>query len=124
MKPFTRRFTIDMYGTEMLVSVSDNVLRTSSRYNKIFMPWEPDGELVALSRFSEDGNDYGLFLKRGDIYHGDLAHEISHIAYRMLDNKDIQITEDGDEPLAYLVDFITTRLYKIFEKNNIPIQNS
>lgn len=121
MRPFSRRIWIDIYATEILLSISDNILKTSPYYNRVFMPWKPDGCPTALSRFSRDGNDYGLFLSRDNIYHADLAHEICHIACRMLWNKDIEFTGDADEPLAYLIDNITGKVYTILKQNQIEI---
>ncbi len=62
-----------------------------------------------------DKGDYGVFIRhKGNV--GDIAHEIFHVANKILCSRGVHHEPDG-EPWAYLIGYITEEFYNMLEKN-------
>lgn len=53
------------------------------------------------------------------LYHSTIAHEAIHAANLLLDARGVVITQNNDEPLTYLVDWIIDEVYKYLRKLNL-----
>lgn len=72
----------------------------------IYLPNNGKGKgstyIVALSRWSGNADD-----------HSNLVHECLHIAGLILDHRDIHITLEHDEPLAYLTQYLVRQCLNV-----------
>lgn len=53
--------------------------------------------------------------------HGSIAHEAFHAAYSILDYVGMRLTDDSEEGFAYMVDYITRKIYDA--KRDISVQD-
>jgi hypothetical protein len=54
--------------------------------------------------------------------HGTIAHEAYHIANFIADSRGLIPDHINDEPIAYLITWITNEVYKFMNKNNFKIE--
>ena len=52
---------------------------------------------------------------------GCIAHEIFHAASMLLRSRGIELSEESEEAYAYLIDWMTSIVYKIIKDNKIEI---
>ncbi len=52
------------------------------------------------------------FKKNDPCSHGILAHEISHLAIQILEDKGLSVRHENEEAIAYLIDRLTRHFYK------------
>ena len=60
-----------------------------------------------------------LHSKQRKIYHGTIAHEASHLAHFILQERGVKEDFENDEPVAYLVEWITDEIYKEIKKKKL-----
>lgn len=63
-----------------------------------------------------DKGDYGVFIRHKDRV-GDIAHEIFHVANKILCSRGVYHESDG-EAWAYLIGYITEEFYKMLENKD------
>ena len=51
-----------------------------------------------------------------EIYHGVIAHEACHISSFLLDNRGVKADFNNDEPVAYLIEWLTDEIYSYVNK--------
>ena len=61
-------------------------------------------------------NPYSKYRK---MYHGTIAHEALHATSFLLDKRGIQIDVNNDEPQAYLIEWVTDKVYETLRINNL-----
>lgn len=66
------------------------------------------------------GSHYGIFFNR-HLDHGAIAHEIFHLAHRVLEHCGVNFTEKNHEPFTYLIQFLTMWVYRELKKAKIKI---
>lgn len=59
--------------------------------------------------------------KDGKISHGVIAHEAVHLANFILKDAGVRCDYNNDEPLTYLVQWITNRIYSFINKKGFKI---
>jgi hypothetical protein len=124
MKTFTRRFYVDLYSCGVTLNISDNIQKAHHRYEKKFGEWELAGDATVESCACFGLNEYGIFFRWSRVTHSALAHEIFHISRKILFDRSVGLADDEIcEPLAYLIDFVTQKVYHILKKNHIAIKN-
>jgi hypothetical protein len=55
------------------------------------------------------------------INHGTIAHEVFHAAHGVLLSRGLELTDASDEAYAYLIDWMTDKVYELIKKHNIEI---
>ncbi len=60
---------------------------------------------------SWSGRDFGLFFSREQMAHGTVAHEVFHVAHRIMEFVGDTFGVNNHEPYAYLVEWITDFVY-------------
>lgn len=69
-----------------------------------------------------EGNAIILNFDKNKITHGTIAHEALHIANFIADSRGFKPDLINDEPMAYLIAWITNEVYKFMKKNNFKIK--
>jgi len=57
--------------------------------------------------------------KQRDVCHGTIAHEAAHAAAFILGDRGVAPDFINDEPVAYLIEWITNEVYKHMKKHNL-----
>lgn len=109
-------FSIPIYRGRLVVIISNtdvshiipNFDKTDDTYAHSYLDNYKNREAVfCLLNFSN---------KNRKITHGVIAHEALHLANYMAIRRGIALDVDNDEPIAYLVEWITDRIYEVCKK--------
>lgn len=91
--------------------LTDNVGKSRASRSDVFGPWD-GGDMVGLFSYDHAGK-FALFLRRGHITHGLIAHEIFHAAIRTLEYCEVTLPHGGShEAHAYLCEHLTEIVYR------------
>ena len=84
--------------------------------------WEPHkGAEAFCANYLEHSGEVFMRFPTSRTTYSALAHEASHAATMILDTVGHDISGEFDEPLAYLIGYITQELINIFTKRNIKL---
>jgi hypothetical protein len=126
-------FSLEIYPFDVMVSIGENDEELKEKLNEVGVDAEGDNnwhyEATGLGRaISFPGNQTLLRLRNKPettADYGTLAHEIFHICEFILHKVGINLTRDSDEAYAYLIGFVTRKIYEsifIEETELIPDQ--
>jgi hypothetical protein len=117
---FYSSWEVPLYrGMFVLIVSNDNDFVQSK------LPEFDDRELYAHAWQANYRKRQGFFMvlnfwhPRGFLTHGAIAHEAVHIAHFILNARGVVSDFENDEPITYLVEWITERVYEALDKVNI-----
>mgnify|MGYP001774080096 CR=1 FL=1 len=113
-----KEYDIPIYRGIFVVIITNNVDELRE-----YIP-EFDGELYAHSWLHAYNDKQGFlcvlnFEARRAVTHGTIAHEATHIAHMILEQRGVLPDFINDEPVAYLVELLTDTIYKACKKYKI-----
>lgn len=114
----TRRgyFKVPIYNVWIDLIVCDSIPEERAKYNDVFRPVDVGSGVTAHFSVSDTGSIAAIFLKRKNLSHDNIAHEVFHATFRVLADKGENISIKHDEPAAYLCGFLTHSIYKILNR--------
>lgn len=113
---------VPIYRVGLTVCITDDINAARKARDATFGEWEHDPHIGALTSF--EWPDAALFFKRGETTHGDIGHEVFHLACRIMDEIGASCHHDtSEEPYAYLIDWLTTEVYSAFMGAGEEIKN-
>lgn len=102
---------VPIYCGRLILSITSDCVKARKKMSDKFgMSLVQDAQGIATS--SEDGLYYGIFFTEKEMTHGIVAHEIFHIAHRILHERGLLFSIDHQEAHAYLCEWITDFVYK------------
>jgi hypothetical protein len=107
----TYKFSIDIYHSQVWIVVSDSMAktRTSKKWTERLGYYKPEDNMQALT--TNRGFANAVFLTRGKIDHGVLAHEIYHVTNNIMEYISHELDTNHHEPHCYLCQYITQKVY-------------
>lgn len=128
MKNLRQKFTVPMYGSSVLLSVSDSVRKARARENNFLGKFDrtdadDDTDWYGLSCWLPGTTNFGIFFNH-DISHGIIAHEIFHLTHRILDGAEAKFRINNHEPFAYLCQFLSDQVYRILHTKKIKVPST
>ncbi len=122
MKTKYDNYDVPIYKGKFLVVICDDVAKLEKKF-----PHLKEFELSELyaHSFLSGGGIMCVFNPRNEhkLTYGVIAHEAVHIANFISLRKGVIVDGNNDEPQAYLVDWVTTRIHETLIKNNVEIIN-
>lgn len=116
-----RHVKLDIYEATVYITFTDDLVTVANKMLK------QDGYKLLESSCD------GLFLTRPDSYQiifnienlslNIIAHECTHAILRILENIEIPVNCDNDEPAAYLMGYLVDRVYHEATKLGLEIKN-
>lgn len=113
-------FSLEIYPFDIMVSIGETDEELGARLREVGINEIEDNiwhyENTGLGRSVSFPNNQTLLRLRNKpetgLDHGTLAHEIFHICEFVLSKINIPLTRDSDEAYAYLIGFVTKRIYE------------
>lgn len=113
-------FTVPIYNISVSVHMTDDLNAARSAMDKTLGTWESDPDISALCAWNWPRA--ALFFSRTEVNHGEIGHEVFHLACRIMESIDAECECDtSEEPYAYLIDWLTTRVYAAFAANGVKV---
>ena len=116
---------VPIYKGKLLIIFSNDIHRANKRLNKFFS--EDEEEIFAHAGRS-GLNGYKTYVviinfhsRLGEITHGIITHESIHAANFILDDCDVVPDYDNDEPLTYLAEWITDKIYDFIKQAGFKV---
>lgn len=103
------RFIVPIYENAVTLIVTDDLQKERNRYDRKFGHFDSDPGARGL--VTSGGGHCLLILTRRGCAHGQIAHEIFHLAHRIMEWTGDRFDDDHSEPAAYLVQWLTKRVY-------------
>lgn len=118
---------IPLYRGEFVVIFADYEVKLIDYFPNNIIEETDKIEYAHYYDVNEEGKQgfmicFNLDNKNRKVYHGTIAHEITHAIHRICDLRDININYDQSEPIAYLTDMVTDFVYGVIKENNIKIE--
>ncbi len=119
---YIKTLDIPIYRGKLVYIISNDVERL-----KINIPKFSDNEIYAHTYFREYCGKQGFYIilnfssKYRNILHGTIAHECLHATNFILRDRGLELSVEGDEAQAYLLDYIVDKLYEFVKKNNFTV---
>ena len=109
---------IEPYGMTLWVVIADDINKARRDMNCVFgCKWEDE----ALALCSWGRGNYGLFYPNRFTSHAEIAHEVFHLAHRLMQERGEEFSNDHHEPFAYLIGWLTEQVYETFRKARLRI---
>lgn len=109
------KIKVDVYKIEIgvLIGKKEDAVKRLTEYDKVGAAW-----LKEQSRINGATMSHGItpFMWLSEVTPGTVAHEAVHAASIVLQSRGIDIASSGEEPLAYMVEYITREIYRIHKK--------
>lgn len=110
------KIDIPIYFGYLIIIFTDDVKAVSDKYSlglsEAFYP-----AFVQGNRDKKDVSQYWMVFDKKHIDHGIIAHEVVHCANWIFLDRRITPDLSNDEPYAYLVGWITKKIYQQVYKN-------
>lgn len=117
----TRRIKVPIYACAVSFIITDNlrgdVLKLWKRF-KCTEEYKEDDHSEGMLWYSTI-DQYYLFIDPQYLSHNTIAHENTHLAFKMLSDRDIK----DEEATCWLVGHLAAELYKFLDKKKIPIKH-
>jgi hypothetical protein len=117
------KIDIPIYFGYLVIIFTDDVKAVSDKHGlgleEQFYP-----AFVQGNRNKAGVSQYWMVFDKKHIDHTIVAHEVVHCANWIFLDRRITIDPDNDEPYAYLVGWITSRIYKEVYKNKIIVSTN
>jgi len=123
---YKKAINIPIYRGKFVIVITNSVKRIQKHISNF---WE-DGEtkdLYAHSFYGSYQGTQGFYMilnfdnSYRKIYHGVIAHEAIHLAQRIVTMRGVKLDVENDEPVAYLVEWITDETYKFIKQNKFKV---
>jgi len=113
------KIKLETYNSILTFIVCDDIAKESSsiyKKHKIVTNVQDDVEGLFIS---PDINNHYLLIDAKFLTHNTIAHEIFHSVVHITESRDIV----DEEAQCWLAGYITERIYKFLDKNNINIKH-
>lgn len=114
------KIDIPIYYGYLVIIFSDDIKQISYRY-KLGLGDKKVSAYVQKMVDGESVSQYWIVFDTKHICHTIIAHEVTHCANWIFMDRCINFDYLNDEPYAYLVGWITEKIYKYADKNSIRI---
>lgn len=111
-----KRVTIPLYGGSFIIHLTENFEKTL-----VDVGYGGDLECDAAIIYDSSRN-FDIIFKVDRIQHGLIAHESFHLTMRIMKHINKPYDVCNDEPEAYLIQFITSEIYRFIKANNLTIK--
>lgn len=113
------RFIVPIYGCAVTFVVADDLQEERNRHAKRFGDYQLDPGCQGL--VSSRNGYYLLLLSPAGCTHGQIAHEIFHLTHGIMEWAGERYHDDHAEPTAYLLQWLTGRVYRRLEKWRVKV---
>lgn len=114
-------FQIPLYRGYLVVVISNDIAKTKELFPKEIFD---NNTVYAHCVYGNYKGQQGFYIvinpfsKYRSIFHGTIAHEALHACSFLLRQRGIEIDASNDEPQAYLIEWITDKVYEVLKKFN------
>jgi hypothetical protein len=113
------KIKLETYNSVLTFIVCDDIAKESSSiYKKYKIVTNVQDDVEGLF-ISPDINNHYLLIDSKFLTHNTIAHEIFHSVVHITESRDIV----DEEAQCWLAGYITERIYKFLDKNNINIKH-
>lgn len=117
MTTFVRRFVIPVYGTRMMLIVTDDMKATLATLPKRFRHTDADATARALTYPVLDGRMIIIFDARHSTrIVNSMFHEVWHVTNEMMRYYNVKYCEKSDEAFAYVQGVVGERLWEALQE--------
>jgi hypothetical protein len=121
-------FETPLYRGRFIVMFSDYQVKISDHYDDLGYDKTIEYASFVLVNETLESKVYGGYLigfnikyEHREITNGVIGHEVLHAAHALLKDRGLKLTDDSDEAYAYLVEWMTDKVYEVMEINNIKL---
>lgn len=120
METFEINYIIPLINLPFLLNISNNPVEERKKHAE-FGEYRKDLQGTPTGIASAQNGYFAIFLERQSLKHGLIAHEVFHVAHRMVDWIGDKFSLENQEFPASLCEHITNWIYFQLEENNIKI---
>ena len=123
-----KEINIPSYGGYLIVMITDEKVLVKDHYDDLGAENEIDFGHTIKVNTKKKGKPLRAYLtafktnnEYAKITNGVIAHEAFHAVDTILSYAGCELTNESSEAYAYLIQWITKQIYKVFSDNNVSI---
>lgn len=112
------KYSIPIYFGYLIIVFTDDIQKVSDKY-QLGLNDQDYSAFVKEKSTKRGVSRYFIIFNKSEVTHSIIAHEVVHCAHWIFSDRCVKADLLNDEPLAYLVGWITNRVYKAASKYKI-----